>query len=289
MRSDTRTRAMAKSELHSGDYLAWWLNDASARLDRAGIMTPRHDAERIAAHVMGLRWGEVVSMSRTKRIDPVLFESLDSLVARRAAGEPLAYIEGVRGFYGLDLACGPGVLVPRPETETVVDVALELIDGVRAPVVVDIGTGTGAIALAVATQRPDADVVATDVSEEALIYAHRNAKTLGLDVWLACGDLFGAVPAELMGRVDLVVSNPPYVRDGADLPADVRAEPGIALFGGPDGTDVLVRLAREAPRWLRPGGALVMEIGDADQASVLPQGRVRSDLTGRPRVVWARS
>lgn len=280
---------MAKSELwwRARSGLRHWLNAACARLGADGAATPRYDAERLAAFAMGIGWSDLV-LRLDDPIDDATVRALDGLLERRAAGEPLAYIEGSRGFYGLELACGPGVLVPRPETETVVDVALEVISDVRDPVVVDIGTGTGAIALAIASQRPDAEVIATDVSEEALAFARANASALGLDVWFACGDLFDAVPESLHGCVDLLVSNPPYVRAGADLPADVLAEPAIALFAGTDGADVLRRIVDGAPGWLKPGAAIVLEIGDASQADVLPGGAVREDLTGRPRVIWAR-
>jgi release factor glutamine methyltransferase len=281
---------MAKSELvRRGLHdLRTWIGDASARLGHAGVMTPRYDAERLASYALGVRWSDLV-LRLDDALDGSTLRTLERVLARREGGEPLAYIERVRGFYGLDLACGPGVLVPRPETETVVDVALELIRGVSTPVVVDIGTGTGAIALAIASRRPDAEVVATDVSDDALTYARANANALGLDVWFACGDLFDAVPDALRRRLDLVVSNPPYVRDGTELPPDVRAEPEIALFAGPDGTDVLARIVADASAWLKRDGAIVLEIGDEEQARVLADGEVRADLTGRPRVVWARS
>ena len=276
------------NEFWRGSGLSYWLDIATHRLAAAGVVTPRHDAQQLAAFALGVPWSDVVTDSLREPFGEGQRVRLEDALARRERGEPLAYIEGSRGFYGLELRCGPGVLVPRPETETVVDVVLELVDGVPNPVVVDLGTGTGAIALAVASKRPDAEIVATDASEEALGYARDNAAALGLDVWFACGDLFDAVPDELCGRVDVVVSNPPYVRDDAELPVDVRAEPALALFGGPDGTDVLRRIAGGAPAWLKRGGAIVLEIGEADQASVLADGTVRDDLTGRPRVIWKR-
>jgi release factor glutamine methyltransferase len=268
--------------------LRMWVVGASQVLGAAGVMTPRFDAERLAAHALGLSWSELMGRL-DEPVDATTARTLERVLTRRANGEPLAYIEGARGFYGLELGCGPGVLVPRPETETVVDVALELIEHIARPVVVDIGTGSGAIALAIASQRPDAEVVATDISEEALAYARDNAKALGLDVWFACGDLFDAVPRELHGRADLIVSNPPYVRNGTELPPDVRAEPSIALYAGPDGTEVLQRIGDGAVEWLKPGGALVLEIGEPEQADVIAGANVRNDLTARPRVVWTRS
>lgn len=279
--------------------LAVWLNHASMVLGAAGIATPRFDAERLAAYVLGVPWSQMarqprgVAMHSAPALDGGVWTKLEAVLARRVGGEPLAYIEGSRGFYGLELACGPGVLVPRPETETLVDVALELLDGVAKPIVVDLGTGTGAIALAIGTQRPDAEVVATDVSDAALAYARRNAESLGVDVWLSSGDLFDAVPRDLRERIDLIVSNPPYVRVGTDLPADVKAEPAIALFAGTDGMDVVRRIVAGAPDWLSQDGAFALEIGDGEQATsvreLIPGAVVRADYSGRPRVVWARS
>ena len=164
---------MGKFELVAPD-LDRWIRLATFRLAGAGIELARFEAERLAAHGIGVRWADVWT-SRHRTIDVSVTAKLDRLVARRVSGEPLAYIEGSRGFYGLELACGPGVLVPRPETEVVVEVALDLIADLRDPCVVDIGTGSGAISLAIAPQRADAEVVATDLSEEALAYARRNA------------------------------------------------------------------------------------------------------------------
>jgi release factor glutamine methyltransferase len=282
----------AKAELFVADSLSWWLDIATTRLDVAGVASPRHDAERLAAHALGLTWSDLVASRRDIPLASTVLTDLERFLVRREGGEPLAYIEGSRGFYGLELACGPGVLVPRPETEVLVTVGLELIEGTKEPIVVDLGTGTGAAALAIATERPDAHVIATDISDEALVYARTNARTLGIDVWFSSGDLFEAVPDEVHGRVDLIVSNPPYVPLGSGLAADVHAEPAVAVFGGPGGMHVLTRIVDEAPSWLKPGGALALEFGDAWQSGVLLDGRpgaeVRNDLTGRPRVVWAR-
>jgi release factor glutamine methyltransferase len=277
---------MGKAGLFRQHALDRWLAIATSRLGQAGVLTPRFDAERIAAHGLGLSWGDL--WTRRDDLDEATTKRLDKLLARRVAGEPLAYIEGSRGFYGLELECGPGVLVPRPSTETLVDVSLELIERIDGPVVVDIGTGTGAVALAIAHERKDAEVVATDISEDALAFARRNAASLGLDVWFAQGDLFECVPAELRGRVDLIVSNPPYVPDDSGLPNDVRAEPAVALFGGPLGEDVSRAIVEEAPHWLKTGGAVALEIGDGWQAGVLPGATLRNDLSGKPRVVWRR-
>ncbi len=263
------------------------LREATAQLTAAAIASPRHDAERLAAHALDVRWSGLWASAdapMNERADARLAE----LVRRRCGGEPLAYILGTAVFYGLELECGPGVLVPRPETETLVDVALELIDSKDDPIVVDLGCGSGAIALAIATHRDDAIVVGTDISEAALAYARRNVSRLDAQVPLLAGDLFDALDRELRGAIDLVVSNPPYVPSGTPLPADVRAEPACALFAGPRGDEILARIVSEAPAWLRTGGALAVEIGETGQAAVLPGAELRADFTGRPRVAWAR-
>jgi release factor glutamine methyltransferase len=272
----------------SAPALRWWIHRAAARLGNAGVATPMYDAERIAAHVLAVTWSQMWTMSTDHVLSPDELARLDRALSRRANGEPLAYIEGSRGFYGLEIECGPGVLVPRPETEVLVDVALELIDGVERPIVVDLGTGSGAIALAIASKCPGAEVIATDISDEALAFARRNAAKLGLDVWIACGDLFEAVPQEVRGRIDLIVANPPYVPNGAGLAPDVHAEPPVAVFSGDIGNDVLERIVEAAPTWLRPGGAVALEFGAPYQVDVLEGAVVRNDLTDKPRVIWRR-
>jgi release factor glutamine methyltransferase len=228
-------------------------------------------------------------------LELAMVDRLDHLLDHRSGGEPLAYITGSVVFHGIEMDCGTGVLVPRPETEVLVDVALELIREHRDPIVVDIGTGTGAVAVAVAATRRDARIWATDVSSVALRYAARNIERIGANVTLLRGDLFAALPGELRGRVDLVVSNPPYVPAGAELPADVRAEPSRAVRAGARGDEVLRRLVDESPPWLSAHGAIALEIGTAEQSQVLlaeltacASSGVRNDSNGRPRVVWAR-
>jgi release factor glutamine methyltransferase len=191
----------------------------------------------------------------------------------------------------LVLHVAPGVFVPRPETERLVEVALGLIESAHAPVVVDVGTGTGAIGLAIKRGRPDTRVLATDTSGEAVEVARANAVRLGLDVDVLLGDLLEPLPEELSGAVDLVVSNPPYVTEEEyeSLPEEVRAEPYEALVGG---TEVHRRLAEAASTWLRPSGWLVVEIG-ADQGSSVRalfgqsfgNVEVLPDMAGRDRVV----
>jgi release factor glutamine methyltransferase len=227
---------------------------------------------------------------------------LDALVARRLAGEPLQYVLGSWGFRQLDLFVDGRVLIPRPETEGVVDVALELLAGRERPLVVaDLGTGSGAIALSLARELPltGVEIWATDASADALDVARANLAGLGreaVNVRLAEGNWFDALPDSLQGRLDLIVSNPPYVATGDDLPAAVRDwEPVEALFAGADGLDALRVLVAGAAVWLRPGGSLVVEIGTgqggvavalAEEAGLVAVV-VRPDLAGRDRVLVA--
>lgn len=221
---------------------------------------------------------------------------LAELVGRRIEGEPLQYLTGIAGFRRLELRVGPGVLIPRPETEIVTEIALRLLPA--GGTIVDVGTGSGAIALAVADERPDARIYATDISVDALNWARRNRDSLRLAVELVAGDLFDALPHELGGTVDVVVSNPPYIgyAEAASLPVDVRDhEPEVALFAPEDGLSVVRRLAQEAPVWLRPSGHLVLEIAPhqanavAELLSDYRDVRMEKDLTGRDRVAVART
>lgn len=256
--------------------LGAWLRTARARLCEARL--PDADAERLAARALGLSWSELWS-----HVDePVPVPGvLEALLVRRLSGEPLAYIEGSAVFWGREIVCGPGVLVPRPETETLVEVGLELVSSMSKPLIVDVGTGTGCVALAIALEREDALVVATEIDPDALAYASRNLA--GSGVHLVRADLLGGI-----GRADLVVSNPPYVAEDADLPADVRSEPDRALLAGPDGDDVIDRLLAEVAA--RGDSHLAVEIGAPDQAERVQRrlgggAWLTSDHTGRPRVV----
>lgn len=220
------------------------------------------------------------------------------LARRRAAGEPLQYVTGVAGFRRIELAVGPGVFVPRPETELVAERAMARLP--HGGVLVDAGTGSGAIAFAVADERPDARVLATEASARAGEWAATNRAALGLDVELLAGDLLDPLPPSLRGAVDVVVSNPPYVPSAQHdaLPRDVvDHEPHDALFAGERGTEVLDRLAAAARSWLRRGGWLVVEIGydqrDATLRLLSERGyedaRVLEDLAGRDRIAEARA
>jgi len=253
------------------------LADATARLVTAGVAEPRADAEVLLAHVLGTTRAGVVAAAR-RPLPAGADGALERLVARRAAREPVQYVIGEREFWSLSLAVDPRVLVPRPETELVVETALRVAPGARR--VLDVGTGSGAIAAALARELPAAGVWASDVDRDALAVARVNLGRHAPRVGLACGDLLAPFRD---GAFDLVVSNPPYVADGelARLLPEVRDhEPRRALAAGPDGLAVLRALVADAPRVLVPGGCLVIEMG-AGQA---PAVRALVEETGR----WAR-
>ena len=221
--------------------------------------------------------------------------ALRAMVARRAAGEPLQYVVGWAPFGPLKLRVGPGVFVPRPETEGLADRAARRLRAASgATVAVDLCTGSGAIACFLAAEVPGARVLATELDPAALAWARTNTDRFGVE--LLAGDLDGPLPPELAGRVDVLCANVPYVPSGAiaTLPRDVRDhEPRLALDGGPDGLDVLRRLAPRAGHWLAPGGGLLCEVGE-DQAETaaallteagLAEVAVHRDLVGRDRIV----
>jgi release factor glutamine methyltransferase len=254
------------------------LDSAVIALTAAGCETPRLDAEVLLAHVLGADRAALFADPQ-RGLTPAEARGFMDAARRRREREPVAYITGWKGFRMLDLAVDRRVLIPRPETEHVVEAALDLPAGTR---VVDVGTGSGAIALALKSERPDLEVLATDVSPDALAVARANAERLGLDVTFVAGDLLAGLAA------DAVVSNPPYVADGEPLMPEVaRYEPHAALFAGPDGLDVIRRLVRA------PVALLALEIGagQADAVAALMTGftveRVR-DLAGIERVIVGR-
>jgi release factor glutamine methyltransferase len=262
------------------------LDSAVIALTAAGCDTPRLDAEVLLAAALGGDRAALIAHPG-RELDGAAARTFADYARRRREREPVAYIVGHKGFRALDLLVDRRVLVPRPETEHVVEAALGLARGAR---VVDVGTGSGAIALALKHERPDLTVLATDVSGDALAVARANAGRLGLDVSLCQGDLLAGVEP-----VDAVVSNPPYVASGTALmPEIARYEPEAALFAGPDGLAVIERLAPAAAR----AGAtfLALEIG-AGQAAPVEEivraagfaavERVR-DLAGIERVIVGR-
>ncbi|UIN29767.1 peptide chain release factor N(5)-glutamine methyltransferase [Microbacterium binotii] len=249
------------------------LGDVSARFARAGIVDPRVDAELLLAHVLGIGRGEVQAAAiRAAELDTAARERLMRLVERRAAREPLQHLTGVAPFRHLELSVGPGVFVPRPETEMVAQLA---IDALRAsaspePVAVDLGTGSGAIALSMATEVPHARVHAAENSVDAYIWAKENfARVNAPNARLVFADLSDAF-GDLDHSVSVLVSNPPYVPAEA-IPRDPEVrlyDPPQALYGGEDGLDVVRVLAQVGLRLLHPGGMIVIEHAEVQGASV---------------------
>lgn len=273
------------------------IGDAAAMLAGAGVENPRLDAELLMAEAAGVTRAALLANSVTA--DDSAETRYAELIRRRAAREPVAYILGRREFYSIEFEVSPAVLIPRPETETVVEAAIEFIAGRQDCRVFDLGTGSGAIALAIAANAPAPRVVATDVSAAALEVAGSNARRLGLGarVELRRADCFNVIDnGPLPGRFDLIVSNPPYIREAdlVDLQPEIRRyEPRIALAGGADGLDFYRRIAREANGYLAPGGALMVEIGAGQAPAVaalfraagLAKIRVLNDLGGNPRAI----
>lgn len=261
------------------------LASAAATLDRAGCDTPRLDAELLLASVLGVDRARLVTAAR----DPVSDEAFDrcsELVARRSAREPVAYILGQRAFRRIVLSVDRRVLIPRPETELLVEVGLELADGAR---VVDVGTGSGAVALALKDERPDLRVIGTDISEDAIAVARDNGARLGLDVEFCSGDLLSAVG----GPLHAVLANLPYVETAAALPVDVAGyEPAGALFAGEDGLDVVRRLVSGVDDVrvvaLEVGAGQAPAVAGLLRAAGFAEVQARRDLAGIERVVVGR-
>ena len=270
---------------------------AAQMLEARGVEGAILDAEILMAEATGLARARL-SDSVPLRRDTIM--RFGEYVARRAAREPLAYIIGRKEFFSLDFEVTPSVLIPRPETETLVAAALEFIAGRPESLVLDIGTGAGAIAIAIAANAPGARIVATDISKESLEVAQRNAERLGVAnrIEFRHGDCWGALDRSLPARFDLAVSNPPYVEDAAldALAPEIRKyEPRIALAGGPDGLGFCRRIVGGAVDFIRPGGELQVEIGAGQAARVIEMCREAGctravairDLAGIERVVRA--
>lgn len=289
-----------------GGRLAGALRAATARLEAAGVASPQADAVALASHLLDTSYGDV---RRAAVLGAPVPAGYAELVARRAARVPLQHLTGVAHFRRLTLSVGPGVFIPRPETEVLVGhVVAELtrlaaVDpAAPAPIVVDLCTGSGVIALAVADEVPCARVWAVEASSQAATYARANVTASGRPVTLVVGDAAEPLPelAGLTGAADVVTCNPPYIPDGmVPIDPEVRDhDPELALYGrSADGLAVPLRMAARAAALLRPGGLLAMEHGDAQgeslPAALAAQGHWRdvrdeSDLAGRPRVTLAR-
>jgi release factor glutamine methyltransferase len=266
-------------------------------LAAAGVPAPEWDAEALLRHVLG--WERATLVARSgEALAPESATRFFALVEERARRRPLQHLIGIQPFWRQELLVSPDVLIPRPETELVVEASLDVLRGVPRPVVVDVGTGSGAIALALAAELPAAELHAVDVSAPALAVARENARRLGLEERIAFheGDLLAPL-AELSGRVDLVASNPPYVDPNETLLPEVRDhEPALALFPPGERDSVYRRLAPQAFEALRPGGFLIVEVGfgmSEGVAAILGEAGfdvqcVLRDLQQIPRTVVAR-
>jgi release factor glutamine methyltransferase len=276
------------------------LDHAVAVLTAARVPSPEVDAELLVAHVLGVTRGQVQARVVTGTpLDAEQRLQVLELVERRAAREPLQHLTGRAAFRSLELAVGPGVFVPRPETELVAQIAIDALQAVptASPRAVDLGTGSGAIALALATEVPHAEVHAVENSPRAFIWARENVRAVGAsNLRLVFADLADALP-DLDGTLDVVVSNPPYIPAGA-IPRDPEVrlhDPAAALYGGADGLDVVRAVSATARRLLRPGGTLVLEHGElqgADIRSLLTAdgwsaAATTRDLLGRDRATHA--
>ena len=267
------------------------IDAAAVALAEAGVGSPRTDAELLAAHAAGTDRGRL-ALAET---GPDFLDRYDRLVAQRAKRVPVQHLIGTAAFGPVTVHVGPGVFIPRPETESMLEWALAQPVSQR-PVVVDLCTGSGALALALSKHWPDARIVAVDDSEDALDYARRNVA--GTPVELVRADVTApGLLTELEDGVDLVVANPPYIPDGVTLEPEVAEhDPPHALFGGPDGMTVLNAVVALAGRWLSSGGRCAVEHDDTTSATTVDaftgSGRFdditpRWDLTGRPRFVTA--
>lgn len=269
------------------------LNEASDRLAAAGVDAARTNAEQLLAHSLG------VSRSALLLRDDVpaaARREFEVLVARRAAREPLQYLVGTAAFRHLSLEVGPGVFIPRPETELLIDAVLPELYGLAESIAVDLGAGSGALGLAIAQESPGTRVIAVERSPAALSWLRRNCA--GSTVEVVAADLADRrLLRELDGAIDVVVSNPPYVPWAAPVGPEVRHDPAEAVFAGPDGLAAMPELIQAAARLLRAGGVLALEHDDS-QGHSLPglleaDGRwddivERADLSGRPRFATAR-
>jgi release factor glutamine methyltransferase len=276
--------------------LLQWTTDY---LRKKGVEAPRLEGQILLAHVMGCPKIELIARSDDEPTDDERTKFKD-LIRRRIEGWPVAYLVGSREFYLLTFDVTPAVLIPRPDTETLVLEALRLLKGKPSPAVLDVGTGSGCIAVSVAHQCKAARVTAVDVSPDALDVARRNAAKHGVTdrMTFLAGDLFAPLPAG--ETFDLILSNPPYITptELADLSPEVRDhEPRLALDGGPDGLAFYRRIAADAERFLAPGGSVLVEVGHTQDAAVKALFAERpgwdvgpsvKDMAGRSRVVTAK-
>lgn len=277
------------------------INAAETTLAEAGIETARLDAEVLLAHVTSRKRAELY-LDRHEALTAAIAERFDEAVHQRALGCPVAYITGVKEFWSIPLRVTPDVLIPRPDTETLVEAALASIPGEGADTrILDLCTGSGCIAAALARELPEARLTVSDLSERAIAVAHTNLAFADERTEFLTGDLFAALSAyDSPQTFDIIVSNPPYISEGEmkRLPRDIaRFEPREALAAGESGLDFIARITQDAPRYLRPGGWLHMEIGmgQAGACIAIATGvdaydtvKTSKDLSGIDRVVSIR-
>lgn len=276
------------------------LNATAQFLARKGVESPRLDAEILLAKALDCKRIDLYGLLHEEPATDAVRQQYRDLIRRRVEGCPVAYLVGYKEFFSLRFDVSPAVLIPRPDTEVLVTACIDALQGVPSPRLLDVGTGSGCLAVTLAHQLPDAEVTATDISAAALDVARSNARKFGLDKRIRFfeGDLFA--PLAEGDLFDAIVSNPPYIPHGdlPNLPVGVRDyEPAVALDGGPDGYVVFDRLVREAPRFLRPGGHLLLEIGSPQEGPA--RRRIESypfyrlaptiyDHSRHPRVLKAR-
>lgn len=273
-----------------------WIRQAAASLEKAGCPDPAVDSMWIAEDILKMTRANL-RFEEHSVLDSGKLAELNACLERRMAGEPVQYILERADFMGLKFYVDQRVLIPRQDTETLVENAIIELQGRHEPRVLDLCCGSGCIGLSIASLVPQAKVTLSDISGDALDVAKKNAKALDTDVAFKHGDLFKAVGKE---KFDLIASNPPYIpaADMEVLQKEVRFEPELALYGGEDGLDIYRRIAAEASAHLNSGGALLMEVGEGEARDVLAlvqenmdcedSGIIR-DLNGIERIVWARS
>jgi release factor glutamine methyltransferase len=274
------------------------LSESSSKLKEAGVTSATVDAELLACYCLGVSRSELALMVATNQEFPAAeMDRFEQALSRRVSREPLQHITGVAPFRHLELEVGPGVFTPRPETEQLVSFAMEKISAIQSPLIVDLCSGSGAIAISLATEVSGSAVFAVELSKDAFEYLRRNASRNDLpEEHLRNEDLVSSL-VELDSRVDLVISNPPYIPNDA-IPVDLEVqlhEPSMSLYGGVDGLDVVRQISVRAMKLLKSGGLLVMEHADTQSSAIgellLAEGwlqvEARADLAGKDRMISA--
>ena len=275
------------------------IESATNELTSAGVTSPSVDAELLGCFVLGIERSELTMLSLGEELFPEdKIAQFETVVARRVKREPLQHITGLAPFRHLELHVGPGVFIPRPETEQLVEMAIEKVKKLDKPLVVDLCSGSGAIAISLSTELVDSKVFAVELSEQAFEFLSRNFEKYGLDTKSAKNEDLAKAFDELEGQVDLVITNPPYIPDSA-VPVEVEVqlhEPSLALYGGEDGLDVIRRISERALYLLKPSGLLLLEHSDSQARAIsqllLNQGWQEivssQDLAGKDRMISAR-